>query len=315
LAWVLKELVETQEHLPWAEGAIKAVRGFVGGLVGERMENGRAAERMSENDQSPNGQPSISDLILWLQAQGEATQADRFSVWHDYLQTMGDQRARQALLQCLALAADLAVESAALDKYTQGVEEFVCHMAPQARWRYDAELVTSTRLEYHLGLLGTEILNRAYRPRFLATRHKMVIVPPCMRARSDEASLDERCQAVPTPLGFQCRGCTPTCRIHQVTRLCAKHGIAVYSIPDDELSKLCVASGQAGSGIGVIGVACALRNWSAGWEADRLGLAAQGLLLDHAGCKKHWDHKGIPTDINFHKLQELIGVHTAHQAN
>jgi len=250
-------------------------------------------------------------LILWLQAHGETTQADHFLVWQDYLQTMGEQRARQAILQCLALAADFTMESAAaLGKYTQGVEEFVGRIAPQAHWRYDAELVTSTRLEYHLGLLGTEILNRAYRPRFLATRHKIMIVPPCMRARADEGPLDERCQAVQTPLGALCQGCTPTCHIHQITKLCDKHGIAVYSIPDDELSKLCVASGQTGSGLGVIGVACALRNWSAGWEADRLGLAAQGLLLDHVGCKKHWDDTGLPTDTNLHKLHELIGAHT-----
>ena len=131
-AWVLKELVETQAHWPWAEGAIKAVRGFVGGLVEEMVENGHAAKPTSGNSQTPAGQPSIRDLILWLQAQGETTQAGRFSVWQDYLQTMGEQRARQVILQCLALAADFTMESAAaLGKYTQGVEEFVGRIAPQ----------------------------------------------------------------------------------------------------------------------------------------------------------------------------------------
>jgi hypothetical protein len=74
-------------------------------------------------------------------------------------------------------------------------------------------------------------------------------------------------------------------------------------VPDDQLSSLCLASGQAGSGLGVVGAACALRNWSAGWEANQLGLHARGVLLDSAGCSKHWTQKGTPTDVN---VQELL---------
>ena len=93
--------------------------------------------------------------------------------------------------------------------------------------------------------------------------------------------------------------------MHQITQLAAKQGLPVFSIPDDQLAKLCVSSGHAGTGLGVIGLACALRNWSAGWEADRLGLGAQGMLLDQVGCRKHWDPVGRPTDANLHELQTI----------
>jgi hypothetical protein len=92
-----------------------------------------------------------------------------------------------------------------------------------------------------------------------------------------------------------------------LTKLGEKAGFVVYSIPDDELQKVCLASGKAGGSIGVVGLSCALTNWSAGWEADRLGLPAQGLLLDYVGCRQHWCRQGCPTDTNFNKLQELIG--------
>jgi len=26
------------------------------------------------------------------------------------------------------------------------------------------------------------------------------------------------------------------------------------------------------------------------------------------GCKYHWDEKGIPTDTNLHKLEEVLGI-------
>jgi uncharacterized protein len=152
-------------------------------------------------------------------------------------------------------------------------------------------------------MLGTEILNRAYSERFSAAKRRLVIVPPCLRALPDD-----QCQAVQTPLGAQCQGCTPTCRVHQITQVAARLGVPVVSIPDDQLSQLCLASGQAGSGLGVVGLACALRNWSAGWEAARLGLAAQGMLLDQVGCRKHWDKQGRPTDANLRELRTIAAA-------
>ena len=38
----------------------------------------------------------------------------------------------------------------------------------------------------------------------------------------------------------------------------------------------------------------------------RLGVPAQGLLLDYCGCIWHWDKKGIPTDINFNQLVRVV---------
>ncbi len=52
--------------------------------------------------------------------------------------------------------------------------------APRHAWQYDAAFVARRPLEYHLGMLGTELLSRAYRARFLETQRKVVILPPCM---------------------------------------------------------------------------------------------------------------------------------------
>jgi len=85
------------------------------------------------------------------------------------------------------------------------------------------------RVEYHLNMVGTELLNRALCQAFLATPRKVVLAPPCMRAKRDD-----ECKAVKTAEGqLLCQACTPDCRIHQLTRLGQKHGFEVYLIPDE----------------------------------------------------------------------------------
>jgi hypothetical protein len=190
-----------------------------------------------------------------------------------------------------------------LGVYTQRVDDYVDVTQDATTWRYDAALITRGKLEYHLGMLGTEILNRAYRQRFLDTDRRLVIVPNCLPKQPEG-----QCKAVRTPMGSVCQGCTPGCRVYQITQMGKKQGIPVVIIPDDELARICVSSGQAGTGMGVVGLSCALTNWSAGWDAERLGLHAQGVLLDCAGCKKHWTREGVSTDANLKKIKEVLGV-------
>jgi hypothetical protein len=302
-AALLEELLLVQDRLPWAEDAVKSLRGVVGGLAGTFVDSVGKYEGTPSEEATLRMEPHaiVRRLVEWLRSQGETTQAARLSEWLAYLETLSLRPAQAVVGRCLALAHAFGEQSApALSDYTENVESYVLETAPHCFWRYDAALVTRSRLEYYLGMLGTEILNRAYHARFAQTKKRLVIVPPCLRALPDD-----QCQAVPTPLGAQCQGCTPTCRVHQITQLGAKLGVPVVSVPDDQLRQLCLASGQAGGDLGVLGLACALRNWSAGWEAARLGLAAQGMLLDQVGCRKHWDKVGRPTDANLRELRQI----------
>jgi hypothetical protein len=289
-AWAARlqgALLQAQERCPRLERPAKVARGLAGFIA--RARRGGAPV------------PSLDHLLGWLRAHGEAGRAGRLAQWQDYLAAAGPRQAEQAILRCLALAADFAEDSLLdLGAHTARVPGFLAEEARQGAWRYDAELRSRSRLEYHLGMLGTEILNRAYRPRFLAAGRKVVILPPCMRARPEEA-----CQATPTRFGARCQACTPGCRVHQITRLGEKRGFEVYIIPD-ELRVF--GPGTAGGGLGLVGVSCVLTNWSGGWEADALGLPAQGVLLDYVGCHYHWHEKGIPTDTNLGQLRAVLGM-------
>jgi hypothetical protein len=286
--YILKRLLDAQSRWPRQENRIKRLRGWVGWLA-------------SHTKAAHPDRDAVGRLVVWLSANGEDGRAKRLTEWHDYFETSGSYPEQDLILISLALADDFANASlATIGKYTIGVEQFLIETAPRYRLRYDAGLISRTRLEYHLGMLGTEILNRAYRQRFLSTPRKVVILPPCMRAQPDTI-----CKALATPFGARCQYCTPTCRVHQITRLGEKRGFDVFMIPE-ELRVF--GTGEGKSGFGVVGVSCALTNWGGGWDTNTIGIPAQGILLDYVGCKYHWDEQGIPTDTNLGKLQEVLGL-------
>jgi len=283
---LLQALVSLQGRHAWLEGTVKVLRGWLGWLADLLPARERDGDR-------------VGRMIAWLEANDEPAKAERFGEWHDFFLSESLSFSQTAVARCLDLARAFDHSStAALGKYTENVSHFLKVEAPRYRHRYDARLLFRTRLEYHLGMLGTEILNRAFRERFLAAKRKMVILPPCMCAPEKE------CQAVETPFGAKCQACTPSCRVNQITKLGEKQGFSVTMIPDDVKV---FGPGRDPGGIGLVGVSCALTNWNGGWDTGALGIPAQGLLLDYVGCKFHWDKHGIPTDTNLKRLQELVG--------
>jgi hypothetical protein len=284
---ILIGLLKVQERWPKSEGLVKAMRGLLYWFT-------RVFRRKSESIEY-----RIDALIRWIEVTGEGTLANRVKEWENFLRTKNIEE--KTVGRVLRLADEFTKSSlAVLGKYTQRLDEFLVNEAPRHQLRYDAPLLHHTRVEYHLGMLGSEILNRAYRQAFLESPRKIVILPPCMRAQPEE-----KCKAVMTKYGEYCSSCTPSCRIHQVTKLGEKLGFEVFIIPD-ELRVFGDSEGKGG--LGVVGVSCVLTNWTGGWDMDRLGIPAQGVLLDYVGCKYHWDEQGFPTDININQLIKCLGM-------
>ena len=306
-AWVLARLVEAQDFLPLPsiEQPVKAIRGFVHGLASSQDVPDDAV------DELPFGEGAaavVERLLGWLRAQGQNAQADRLEQWAGFLSGLDKQAAEAILACCLLLADDFAASSAAvLAPYTAQVEPFIAGIPDGGRWRYDSSLITRTQVEYHLGMLGTEILSRAYRQRFLAMPRKIVVVPDCLCARSRRVAPEDSpdCQAERTALGGHCTGCTPGCRVNILTRLGERRGFEVSILPD-EMRGMGLTACSKLDGVGVVGVSCALTNWDAGWQVTGSGVPAQGVLLDYPGCKSHWSEQGTPTDLNLSRVVETI---------
>jgi len=316
-AWLLARLIDAQDRLPIAavEKPVKAARGLIQGLA----KAGETPEDAVDEQPFPGGAGALAGrMVDWLEAAGLSAQANHVSAWRDYLLQLPEQAAQAVLARCLLLADEFAVESEpVLGVYTTGVDRLIeaLEHGPdnpwahgcRARWRYDAALVTRGEVEYHLAMLGTEILSRAYRARYEAQPRKIVIVPDCLCARSRrvESSANLECQAQLTSLGYRCAGCTPGCRVNQLTKLGEKRGFEAYILPDD-LRGVGLGACSKLNGVGVVGVSCALTNFDAGWLVNDAGVPAQGLLLDYAGCRSHWDDAGQTTDFNLKRLLEIV---------
>ena len=246
---------------------------------------------------------SLSALIDWLEAAGEfKEEVFRIRAWYEFLSNRPDPGSD--LAAAVEFAGWFAAASLdALGPYTPNVESFLAQKHPRYRGREDYVFTGRKRVEYHLYMVGAEIMNRAFYEAFRKTKKRILFVPPCMSAPQDGV-----CQAVDTPLGERCAHCTPSCQVHQITKLGEKLGVEVFMIPDSFSPLSSGGSGAKRSDLGVIGVSCPLTITSGGWEMKGLGIPAQGVLLDHCGCHWHWDpDEGIVTEINFQKLREILG--------
>jgi uncharacterized protein len=296
---MLSRLAGLRERARWLKPGVDALRGVLGTLF-------LSSDRRVPTDAASLTVEHLDTLLGWLSATGEYTeQVKRLARWRDFLAGQPPEQAAHHLAAVIAFADWFDGSSqATLGKYTPNVERFLDQTRASYRWREDAVFCARKRIEYHLNMVGAEILNRAYRQAFLSARRKAVLLPPCMRYQPED-----QCQARSTAFGAQCAHCTPGCRVHQVTLLGDKYGFAVFMLPDD-LAVFSSESGPAaGNGdLGILGVSCVLTNAPGGWKTHALGVPAQGVLLDYCGCHYHWHKEGFPTDLNVWQLLRVVGV-------
>ena len=248
----------------------------------------------------------LDQLLGWLAATDTFGQeVKRLTAWRDFLAAQPPEAVAENLAAATAFAAWFEDRSApALGRHTPHIERFLAETHPKYRWREDAIFCGRRRVEYHMNMVGTEILNRAFREPFLGTAQKLVLLPPCMKAQPDA-----KCQARPTPFGARCAGCTPGCRVHELTQLGQKLGFEVLILPDElRVFSSGTVKPVDSQNVGVVGVSCVLTNPSGGWETKDLGIPAQGVLLDYCGCPWHWHKEGLPTDLNVGQLLRVLGI-------
>ena len=187
-----------------------------------------------------------------------------------------------------------------LGKYTENVENFLEYSGGLYKWREDRISCTRSRLEYHLNMVGAELMNRAFKPEYKNTNTKVVLVPGCMRGKQPN-----ECEAKRTKEGLICQGCLPGCHVNRLREMGKKNGFDVYIIPHaSDLSLWGPKKDRPARG--VIASACVTTLVEGGWELKRYDVPAQCVLLDYCGCKKHWHRDGITTELNIRELKRIL---------
>ncbi len=244
----------------------------------------------------------LGSLLKWLDATGEFRQeVKRLQDWQDFLATRSSREISDYLSAAIEFASWFEVRSVeALGRYTADVELFLSDVGQNHRWKEDIIFCSRRRVEYHLSMVGAEIISRADRDAFLHTTRKEILVPKCMRSKPEG-----QCKAQKTKDGARCAGCAPGCKVNQLTRMGMKLGFGVLVISHESSA---FAKRRENEDVGIVGVACINNLISGGFKAKDLGIPAQCILLDYCGCKNHWQKEGITTGINIDRLMQVLGT-------
>ncbi|HSD64209.1 MAG TPA: DUF116 domain-containing protein [Ignavibacteriaceae bacterium] len=248
----------------------------------------------------------IDHVCKWFEATGEfREQALRFIRWRAFW----SNKSEEEVFKIFYLIDEFTnwfdeTSTKFLGKYTDNVEKFLSDSDKRYRWREDRVSCTRARIEYHLNMVGAELMNRAFRTEFLKVDTKVVLVPGCMRGKPEG-----ECEAVKVKEGLICNDCLPACKVNQLRKLGKKYkddrAFDVYIIP--HASDLSLWSPKSGRPVrGVVASACVTTLVEGGWELKRYNVPAQCVLLDCSGCKKHWYSEGIPTMLNVRELKRRI---------
>lgn len=244
-------------------------------------------------------------LIAWLQATGEFEQEVlRIDHWRSFLGTL--PRAEAA--HWIATAADLFdwFEQEAewtLGAYTKGVPRFLSTEYAGRGCREDQIFCGKPPVEYHMGMVATEVMNRGLRADFDRTPLRAVLVPACMRGA--KAAI---CRARVSGVDMTCTACDPDCTVNRVTRRMRSAGAQVYLVPHSTGFSKWLERWQRAPEVGVVAVACMLNVLPGGHEMRERGIASQCVPLDYPGCGKHWRREAVATSVNEDRLAQITAT-------
>ena len=247
---------------------------------------------------------NLSALLDWLEATGEFKQEVlRLKHWESYLMTLKAEQAENLLETIISLGLwfeDDSIE--ALGEFTEQVDRYLNELRPKRYWKEDVLFCGRRRVEYHLNMIGAEWVNKAYHQAFDKKTQKVLLLPTCMRLLPPD-----ECQAAEHGEWLKCQHCIADCQVNQLTALEADHNLSVYMVPHNSSLKV-LPEGISLEEMGVIGVACVLNLISGGFMLAGLGIPAQCVLLDYSGCKQHWHHEGMPTELYVGRLYEILKI-------
>lgn len=255
------------------------------------------------NDKVKISLENYKKLVNYLKACGDyKEEAKRLEVWISYFFSLNKNKVEKILTSYLEFAKYFEyISQEVLGIYTKNVNLFLKNIDKKYKYREDFLFCSRKEVEYHLNMVGAQIMNEAYRKEFLKTKEKRLLLPSCMRIKDEK-----NCKAIKTEEGYICNSCSKNCNVNKYDKLGKKYNFQVYIIPHE--SSISVKNKIKDGHIGIIGVACVLNLISGGLKAKNLGFVPQCVFLDYCGCKDHWHDKGIITDINMSYLLYSLGI-------
>lgn len=269
---------------------------------------GRLASRWltkKSEHQAELTQKNLLKLCHWLSATNEfESELKPIKSWLHYFNSLSPALARQQLKHIVDFALWFReAASSQLGNYTSGVHAFLTTHHSRYYSREDYFFTGRQEAEYHLNMIGAEIMNQGMRPDFLKTERKILLLPSCMAS-------GKHCMAKMNETGLTCSKCTPECRVRQISDKLDKEGINTCLIRHTTGFKDDLKKYARQQHTGIIASACVLNLLMGGLEMKRLNIPAQCVYLNYSACRNHWNPKGISTNIDLARILHIAGKTT-----
>lgn len=243
-------------------------------------------------------------LLLFLEACGDYwEEAKRLREWQPFLKEMNTDRENEIWRSIFQFTEWFQQQaSTLLGAYTTNVNSFVARNTPIYTHREDRLLCLRAENEYHLNMVGAQIMNDALCTEFQVSQKKVVLLPTCMRNVPETG-----CKSQASDLVRECIGCNANCNIGRVKQSLNNHMHSVFLIPHSSNFSRFLRKWQGQKDTALIGVACVPNLIMGGYEMQSLGIPSQCVFLDYCGCQKHWSpERPIPTNLDLNRLHVIL---------
>ena len=288
---IAKKMNQLRSNYPSQKMNIDHVRGIINTHLNEIQPTGREIVYSLRNFKS---------LISWMEAAGDYPQTTMvLRRWEAFLKKQSFQMQHDILSLTRSFSIQFEeICDTSLGNYFEHLPEFFSAFMERYKFREDILFCGRQKNEYYLNITGACIMNRDLKAEFLNTTRKIILLPACVK------KYNESCAAVKINNAYICQGCREDCNVNNIKQE-IKDSAELLLVPhsSDFEKELHRYSGQKNTGF--IGVACVLNLLEGGYAMKNLDLPAQCVFLDYCGCKNHWHHHGIPTDLNRKYLNNI----------
>lgn len=244
------------------------------------------SKKKTKNELTLN-RASLKLLLDWLEATGD------FAYQLPYLRKYEDSITSEKLEVFLKLAAWFLKNSPKyLATYTAEFKEYFEKNKESHKMNEDVIFFNSPEEIYHLNMLGANLMNRIFCRNFRSRKRKALLLPSCMRVS------EKNCNAENTGLGPVCRLCNKNCNIYKIAKD-FPHELYLIEHNSDSLKG---ATEKDLDELGIIGVSCVLNLISGGYQASKMGIPPQCVILNRVSCSKHWLDGDFPSTIDLEEL-------------
>lgn len=240
-------------------------------------------------------------LVNWLSATGDFNEEVlRMKLWVRFLKTLPADVAQSWLNDIVSFASWFKANAySPLNPFTSNVDTFLKYHQLNYRGREDYFFCGRREVEYHLNMVGAQIMNRSLQRAFQRTQNQVLLVPTCMAG-------SKHCQAKELNGALHCMHCSAQCNISKTTTQMLARGVETVLIKHSSNFSKWLEPWANQTHTGLIGTACVLNLLTGGFEMKRLNIPSQCIFLDACSCKKHWHAQGIPTSIDTKQVIEIL---------